>query len=144
VGNKANGFYSNHHIGGSDWFNNTAYRNGTNFNMLCRLADNLTDVPGYGHRLRNNLGYKSAREISNLDMAKSDAASNSFTMDLQIGDKDFAGLDESELVGPRQASGDLPAVRFMHPAPGCPLIDKGIDVGLPFRGAAPDLGAFEK
>jgi hypothetical protein len=62
----------------------------------------------------------SGREISQLDMAKS--------------------LDESELVGPRQANGDLPAVRFMHPAPGSVLIDKGVDVGLPFRGAAPDLG----
>jgi hypothetical protein len=144
VRNKSSGFYSNHHIGGSDWFNNTAYRNGTNFNMLCRLADNLTDVPGYGHKLRNNLGYGSAREISNLDMAKSDAANNSFTPDLPLSDKDFLGLDESELVGPRQANGDLPAVRFMRPAPGSVLIDKGVDVGLPFRGAAPDLGAFEK
>jgi len=144
VRNKAGGFYSNHHIGGSDWFNNTAYRNGTNFNMLCRLADNLTDVPGYGHKLRNNLGYRSAREISNLDMAKSDAANNSFTLGLQIGDTDFVSLDEGELVQPRQANGDLPVIRFMHPAPGSVLIDKGIDVGLPFRGAAPDLGAFEK
>ena len=144
VRNKSSGFYSNHHIGGSDWLSNTACRNGTNFNMLSCLADNLTDVPGYGHKLRNNLGYGSTREISQLDPAKSDAANTSFTMDLQIGDKDFAGLDESELVGPRQPNGDLPAVRFLHPAPGSVLIDKGVDVGLPFRGAAPDLGAFEK
>jgi len=27
--------------------------------------------------------------------------------------------------------------------PGSPLIDIGMDVGLPFCGAAPDLGAFE-
>ena len=144
VRNKSSGFYSNHHIGGSDWFSNTAYRNGTNFNMLCRLADNQTDVPGYGHTLRNNLGYRSAHEITNLDMAQSDAANNSFTPDLQISDKDFVSLDENEIVQPRQANGDLPAIRFMHPAPGSPLIDKGVDVGLPFRGAAPDLGAFEK
>jgi hypothetical protein len=144
VRNKSSGFYSNHHIGGSDWLNNTACRNGTNFNMLSRLADNLTDVPGYGHKLRNNLGYKGGREISQFDPAKSDAANNSFTMDLALSDKDFLSLDESELVGPRQPSGDLPAVRFMHPAPGSVLIDKGVDVGLPFRGAAPDLGAFEK
>ena len=26
---------------------------------------------------------------------------------------------------------------------GSDLIDKGIDVGLPFNGSAPDLGAFE-
>src|SRR6266853_1005070 len=52
VGNKNSGFYSNHHPGGSDWISNTAYRNGTNFNMLCRLADNVTDVDGFGHKLR--------------------------------------------------------------------------------------------
>jgi pectate lyase len=57
-------------------------------------------------------------------------------------DTGFVSLDESELVGPRQADGDLPAIRFMHPAPGSLLIDKGVDVGLPFRSAAPDLGAF--
>ena len=144
VRNKSSGFYSNHHIGGSDWFNNTAYRNGTNFNMLCRLADNHTDVDGYGHKLRNNLSYKSRADISRLDASKSDAANNSFTLGLEIGDKDFLSLDEGELVLPRQANGDLPVIRFLHPAPGSPLIGKGVDVGLPFRGAAPDLGAFEK
>src|SRR4051794_10778754 len=45
VRNKSSGFYSNHHIGGSDWFNNTAYQNAIEFNMLCREADNQTDVP---------------------------------------------------------------------------------------------------
>jgi hypothetical protein len=31
----------------------------------------------------------------------------------------------------------------LHLAPSSGLIDKGIDVGLPFLGAAPDLGAYE-
>ncbi len=144
VGNKASGFYSNHHPGGSDWFNNTACRNGTNFNLLCRLADNRTDVDGYGHKLRNNLSYHSRRDISKLDGSKSDASHNSFDLGLQLTDQDFASVDESELVGPRQANGDLPAVKFLHPAPGSAVIGKGADVGLPFRGKAPDLGAFEK
>lgn len=144
VRNKSSGFYSNHHPGGSDWLNNTAYRNGTNYNMLCRMADNVTDVDGYGHKLRNNLSYNSRRDVSRLDLSKNDAANNSFTLGLAVSDKDFVSLDESELVRPRQANGDLPAIGFMHPAPGSVLIDKGVDVGLPFRGAAPDLGAFER
>lgn len=144
VRNKSSGFYSNHHPGGSDWLNNTACRNGTNFNMLCRLMDNVTDVDGYGHKLRNNLSYNSRRDVSRLDLSKSDAAGNSFTLGLDLGDKDFVSLDESELVRPRQATGDLPVTGFLHPAQGSILIDKGVDVGLPFRGAAPDLGAFEK
>jgi hypothetical protein len=144
VGNKASGFYSNHHPGGSDWFNNTAYRNGSNFNMLCRLADNRTDVDGYDHKLRNNLSYQSRALISRLDPAKSDAAHNSFDLGLTLSDQDFVSVDETELVRPRQANGDLPALRFLQPAPGSALVDKGVHVGFPFHGAAPDLGAFEK
>ena len=144
VHNKANGFYSNHHLGGSDWFNNTAFRNGSNFNMLCRLADNRTDVPGFGHTLRNNVAYRSARDLTQLDAAKSDAAHNSFTMDLRLTDKDFASLDESELTRPRQANGDLPVIAFLHPAEGSALIDAGVDIGFPFRGVHPDLGAFKR
>jgi hypothetical protein len=52
--NKSSGFYANHHLGGCDWFYNSASRNGTNFNMLCGLGDNVTDVPGDCHILRNN------------------------------------------------------------------------------------------
>jgi len=104
----------------------------------------VTDVDGYGHKLRNNLSYNSRRDVSRLDLSKSDAAGNSFTLGLDLGDKDFVSLDESELVRPRQATGDLPVTGFLHPAQGSILIDKGVDVGLPFRGAAPDLGAFEK
>ena len=144
VRNKASGFYANHHLGGSDWFNNTAYRNGANFNMLCRLPDNHTDVDGYGHKLRNNLSYQARYDLSRLDLAKSDAAHNSFTLDLKLRDKDFVSLDEAQLVQPRQADGDLPAMTFLHPAPGSPLIDKGLDLGFPFHGAAPELGAFEQ
>lgn len=144
VHNKANGFYANHHVGGSDWFNNTGYRNGANFNMLCRLPDNRTDVDGYGHKLRNNLSYKGRTDITRLDRAKSDSSHNSWDLDLKLTDKDFVSVDEAELVQPRQANGDLPAIGFLHPSDGSAVIDKGIDVGFPFHGAAPDLGAFER
>src|SRR2546423_1812066 len=76
--------------------------------MLCRLEDNRTEVDGYGHKLRNNLSYKSRRDISRIDLSKSDAANNSFTLGLKLSDKDFMNVDESELVRPRQANGDLP------------------------------------
>jgi hypothetical protein len=46
-------------------------------------------------------------------------------------------------VGPRQADGSLPAIDFLKLAPGSHLIDAGVDVGLPYNGAAPDLGWFE-
>jgi hypothetical protein len=62
---------------------------------------------------------------------------------MKLKDRDFQSLDLSELIRPRQADGDLPAVPFMKLKPGNPAIDKGVNVGLPFKGKAPDLGAFE-
>ncbi len=43
----------------------------------------------------------------------------------------------------RLADGSLPLIDFLHLAPGSHLIDAGTNVGLPFNGTAPDLGAFE-
>ena len=141
VRNKAAGFYANHHHGGNDWLNNTAYLNSTNFNLLGRTA--AGDVPGFGHRMKNNLGYKGRAEVSNLNAAACDVSGNYFTLPVKVEDKDFAGLDAAELIKPRQANGDLPEMTFLHLAQGSGLIDKGVDAGLPFAGKAPDLGAFE-
>jgi hypothetical protein len=46
-------------------------------------------------------------------------------------------------VEPRLADGSLPFLDFLRLAPASHLIDAGVDVGLPFNGAAPDLGWFE-
>ncbi len=126
VGNKASGFYSNHHPDGSDWLNNSAYRNGTNFNMLCRLANNRTDVDGFGHVLTNNLSYKSKADLSRIDKANCKLTNNTFGMDLQLTDKDFESVDEKELFEPRQADGSLPVIHFLHPTKGSALSDAGI------------------
>ncbi len=142
--NKASGFYANHHPGGSDWIANTAYRNGTNFNMLARLPDNRTDIDGFDHRLRNNLAYGSRVAISRYDAARCDAAGDSFDMPLELTDRDFASLDESELLHPRANDGALPTISLLHPSDGSRLVDRGVDLGEPFDGAAPDVGAFER
>lgn len=60
---------------------------------------------------------------------------------------DFASVDTiaiwNELTAPRQADGSLPTITTLALAPTSDLIDGGIDVGLPYNGTAPDLGAFE-
>ena len=148
VHNKNSGFYANHHIGGCDWLNNTAFRNGSNFNMLSRLADNTTDVPGYDHLLRNNLSVRSRSLVNQLNFETSDVAFNSFDMGLSISEDDFVATDfaqpdERQLAGPRQPDGELPRITLLRLRPGSKLVDRGVDVGLPFAGTAPDLGAFE-
>jgi hypothetical protein len=144
VRNKANGFYANHHPGGIEWLNNTAYKNPTNFNLRGRdPKDNRTIIPGRGHRLKNNLGFAGGVEVAELDAGASDVSDNYFTLPMKITEKDFLGLDEADLVKPRKPNGDLPDVPFLHLAPGSAAIDRGVDVGRPFNGRAPDLGAFE-
>lgn len=144
VNNKVNGFYSNHHRNGSDWYNNTAYMNATNFNMLNRSLDNVSDVPGYNHKMRNNLGF-SARiaELSNIDSSKSDVKNNYFNLPMTVTANDFISLDTALLTAPRKADGSLPDINFMKLKPTSKLIDKGEKIGFAFKGAAPDPGCFE-
>lgn len=112
--NKSSGFYANHHIGGCDWLGNSAYRNGTNFNMLGRESDNVTDVPGYGHVLRDNISYRSRRLVGNLNRQRSEVTNNSFDFDVPLTDSDFISLDESQLTQARQPDGNLPEITFLR------------------------------
>lgn len=144
VRNKNGGFYANHHPGGGDWFNNTAHRNGTDFTMLCRLADNLTDVPGYDHVLRNNLSIGARTPLTDIALERCTLSHNSFTLDPAPGAGEVESLDETQLILPRQDDGSLPTITLLRPQAGSRLIDAGIDVGLPYQGKAPDLGALER
>jgi hypothetical protein len=56
---------------------------------------------------------------------------------------DFLSLSDTIARGPRNPDGSLPISDFLRLAPTSDLIDKGTNVGLPFNGTAPDLGAFE-
>jgi len=145
VRNKVNGFYANHHPGGIEWTNNTSYKNRINFNLRGRdPKDNVTIIPGRDHRLKNNLGFAATEaEVAELDAAASDVSGNYFTLPIAITAEDFLGFDEADLVKPRKPNGDLPDVPFLHLARDSDAIDRGVGVGHPFKGQAPDLGAFE-
>jgi hypothetical protein len=67
---------------------------------------------------------------------------NSWNLALTVSSADFASLLESAAKAPRQPDGSLPT-GFAHLVSDSDLIDKGVNIGLPFNGAAPDLGAFE-
>lgn len=143
VKNKASGIYANHHPGGVDFIGNTSFRNGANYNMLCRLADNVTDVPGYGHILRNNLGHRGNSEVINVNLAACDSASNYYELLVTVSDADFESLDEALLTAPRQPGGELPVLPFTRLVDGSDLIDMGVALGVPFAETSPDLGCYE-
>jgi hypothetical protein len=133
--NRAAGFYANHHPIGGDWFSNTGYKNARDFDMLVLEGGNPN------HKLRNNLAYAGNAAIANF-LGKDDAV-NSWSLPVMSSDADFLSVELKQMEAPRKADGSLPDVTFMHLKTGSDLIDKGEDVGLPFAGKAPDLGAFE-
>ena len=145
VRNRASGFYANHHLSGQIWLNNIAYRNRADFNMLCSTnnSSGTNDVPGFDQMMKNNLGYKGSTEVANLDTNKCDVTFNFFTLPVTVASDDFLSLNESQLTAPRQADGSLPYLTFLRLTNTSDCLDAGTNLGFPFCGAAPDLGAFE-
>ncbi|HEU5397466.1 MAG TPA: pectate lyase [Verrucomicrobiae bacterium] len=145
VRNRANGFYANHHLDGQVWYNNTAYRNTIDYNLLCNTnnSSGTNDVPGWDQVMKNNLGYKGSTEVANLDTNTSDVSYNFFTLGVSVTTNDFVSLDDRQLMAPRQADGSLPDLTFMELTNGSDCIDAGTNLGFAYYPAAPDLGAFE-
>lgn len=145
--NKSSGFYANHSTGGNTWYNNTSYNNGTQYNMLASSFDSSGNVTGTitlsgakAHIMRNNIGFPN----KNANMGGVDTAFNTWDLNITEASTDFASTSDTGCTGPREADGSLPAAcTFLHLKAGSPLIDKGTNVGLPYNGAAPDLGAYE-
>ena len=151
--NKASGFYANHAISGRTWYNNTSLNNGTQYNMLAgSTAGSVVLTGSLMHIMRNNIGFPN----KNSNMIGTDSKFNTWDLNITPVAKDFLSIIDpsvsgtgqaiettSPAFGPRQANGSLPKIDFLKLAAGSQMIDKGTDVGLPFVGAAPDLGAYE-
>ena len=144
--NGASGFYANHQPGqAANWYNNTAYNNrSANFNMLEAIDTSPANssVPGTREVLHNNLAF-AGTGITNLNESGSMVSNNWFTLPVTVNSADFVNLDPAQLTLPRKADGSLPDISFLHLASNSDLINAGLDVGLPYVGSAPELGAFE-
>lgn len=148
AGNKQSGFYANHHLEGNNWYNNSAYRNKRNYNMLnCEELSSSgydVDVPGWNHVMANNLGLEATLlELTNIDIPECTLTNNYFDLSVTVNASDFLSLDENLLMQPRQADGSLPDIDFMKIVPSSDLLDAGADIGFAFEGSAPDLGHNE-
>lgn len=62
---------------------------------------------------------------------------------LRLSAADFRGTSTADLDAPRRADGSLPVLDFLRLAEDSDLVNAGTDVGIPFSGSAPDIGAFE-
>lgn len=122
-GNRVRGFDDNGATRPLVVYNCTAWDNPVNFRLGCRLE--MTDLPICpAHVLRNNLSHEGVDVFSPLV----DSAANSWDLDLR--DPKFVSTDPDD-------------PDFLALTPGSPAIDAGTDLGIPYSGSAPDLGAVE-
>lgn len=115
--NKNQGFYANHHLGGLDFINNSAYHNRRNFNMVNRKSvQEAVDVDGYEHYIANNVAFsptQSGADCINVNRIESTLSNNTFDGSTAIASSDFKSLDASQLLLPRKADGSLPDIDFL-------------------------------
>src|SRR5690606_24472455 len=87
----------------------------------------------------NSVALGSVGSLASFVVQQTNSWMPGFTTD----NSDFISIDTSGVRGPRKPDGSLPEIDFLHLAEGSDLIDAGTDIGLPFHGPKPDLGAFE-
>lgn len=101
--------------------------------------------PAWGdaaHIIKNNIVFHNTTDVAiMINMPVIDH--NSWQLPVAVSGSDFVSFDWAQVIKPRKANGTLPDIEFMHLVKGSIMIDTGTDVGLPYYGNAPDLGAFE-
>lgn len=113
--NRTNGFYSNHHLTGDYWYNNTAYSNGVNYDMRNQKSwDVATDVEGYDHVLKNNIAFGTTT-YKMLNSSACVIENNSFLPTaMTVTATDFENTSNPEqLMSERQSDGSLPELTFL-------------------------------
>jgi hypothetical protein len=131
--NRVKGFDQNNNKGSMTLYNCTGYRNGTNYSISLALNNEKTAT------VINGVSLGSYGSLGSFVVLQT----NSWQSPFVVTNADFISIDTTGLRAPRKPDGSLPDINFMHLALGSDLIDGGTDVGLPFAGNAPDLGAYE-
>ena len=132
--NKSKGFDENNNRGTMLLYNCTSYGNtGNNFSIPGPIAAAETVL------------VENCAELGGKVLLGSFAVqtTDSWLLASQTTSADFISIDTTGVTGPRKSDGSLPDVSFMHLAQGSHLVDAGTNIGLPYEGNAPDIGAFE-
>jgi hypothetical protein len=135
-GNRSKGFDHNNGDAGQAMVNCTSYNNGAaNFSFY--------ETPSKGTLLRNVLINNASLGAVVTNLAPNTLQISNSWQVATVTAADFASLEVATATNARNADFSLPMQTLFRLAPGSDLIDRGRDVGLPFSGNAPDLGAFE-
>ena len=135
AGNSVDGFDHNSNRGSITIYNSSAHVNGSNINFgSTNAAANL--------EIKNTLSF-GGNSSDKFEADLKDISNNSWQDGLGASSDDFVSINIDLLLSPRNEDGSLPDIDYLYLKSNSDLIDKGIDVGLPYNGTAPDLGAFE-
>ncbi len=130
-----------------------------------RTADVAVLTGEKAHVLKNNIAYpNSLSQIGKCSVGENlsqtvectAGENNTWNLNLDLTESDFLSVDDPSMtitgedlstiagvLGPRKPDGSLPEVDFLKLKADSRAIDNGVDVGAPFAGNAPDLGAYE-
>ncbi|NWF89340.1 MAG: right-handed parallel beta-helix repeat-containing protein [Ignavibacteriaceae bacterium] len=131
--NRVRGFDQNSNKGAMTIYNCSAYRNGTNYSISTELNAGKTAI------IANCISVGSYGSLGSFVIQQTNSWQSPFIVTFG----DFISLDTLGVKSSRKSDGSLPDIAFFHLAAGSDLIDAGTNIGLPFNGSAPDLGAFE-
>ncbi len=114
-------------------YNCVAWNSGRDYNMQDQA-----------HIIKNCVTFGCVRVAPNDINSSAVQANNSWTLTGITADaNDFVSISAADAIAARQSDGSLPNNGFAKLKAGSDLIDKGVNVGIPYNGSAPDLGAYE-
>jgi Pel9A-like, right handed beta helix region len=133
--NRSKGFDHNHSGAGQTIINCTGYSNSVNFSFY--------ETPTAGSPLPNLLINDVAFTGTPFNLDPTTVQITNSWQGFTVTAADFASIDTSQATNARNADFSLPDLPMLHLAAGSDLIDRAANVGLPYTGSAPDLGAYE-
>jgi hypothetical protein len=132
VENRAFGFDQNDGNCIYNLYNNTSYKNQIGF--FWSYHPSLQNIS------KNNISLSDATNYAGTSIT---GDHNSWNGGVSLANDDFMSISTSGIDGARSADGSLPQINLLRLASSSDLINAGVNIGLPFVGNAPDLGAFE-
>jgi hypothetical protein len=133
-GNTGRGFDENNNLAGQTVYNCIAFRNKKgNFNF-----GNNPLTSGI-HAIKNCISF----QPGNPDVFKNATMVTNSWQGFVVSASDFLSIDTTRVVTQRDVNGKLPQSLFLKLTASSSMIDASVNVGIPFKGYAPDLGAFE-
>jgi hypothetical protein len=135
--NIAKGFDQNHNMAGVTIYNCTSFHNATGNFFFYEVPTSGTST------FKNNISYITLSRADSI--ASADVQSNNSWQisGYKVSDADFVSLDTTQVYAARKSDGSLPDITLLHLATTSKLVNAGVNVGIPFAGTSPDLGAFE-